>query len=122
MNWQTDFAHRTSLTGNRQPLTFDGQRVYLQRYWHYESQVAAKLNAWPTSVITTEQTRDLTKLLDQLFARDYKDYCRSPCQSDEQLESILCEQLDILMPNQLDGPLFTPWLTQSLPNHHQRNN
>ena len=32
------------------PLIFDGQRLYLQRYWHYEVMVCAKLNQLSSAV------------------------------------------------------------------------
>ena len=55
------------------PLVFDGERVYLQRYWHYEAVLANKLIAYSQPItLTPDSSTQLKSLLDQLFAREYR--------------------------------------------------
>ncbi len=67
---------RTPLIGVRGeavPLMFDGQRLYLHRYWHYEVTLAARLQSFGTPMILKPMAvQNLRQRLDKLFARDYR--------------------------------------------------
>ncbi|MCG6386750.1 exodeoxyribonuclease V subunit alpha, partial [Vibrio fluvialis] len=67
---------RTPLIGVRGeavPLMFDGQRLYLHRYWHYEVTLAARLQSFGTPMILKPMAvQNLRQRLDTLFARDYR--------------------------------------------------
>lgn len=50
------------------PLAFDGQRLYLRRYWSYEAELVAYLNrAWGTPVTEPPDPKGLRADLDRLF-------------------------------------------------------
>ena len=54
------------------PLMFDGQRVYLHRYWNYEVVLANTLNRLSKPVeFSFEQNQALSQTLDRLFSRSY---------------------------------------------------
>ncbi|MGB1321037.1 MAG: exodeoxyribonuclease V subunit alpha [Vibrio gallaecicus] len=54
------------------PLMFDGQRVYLHRYWNYEVVLANTLNRLSKPVeFSSEQNQALSQTLDRLFSRSY---------------------------------------------------
>ena len=54
------------------PLMFDGQRVYLHRYWNYEVVLANTLNRLSKPVeFSSDQNQALSQTLDRLFSRSY---------------------------------------------------
>ena len=63
-----------SLTGNDPlPFVFDGQRLFLNRYWHYELTVANKLTGLSQPVsMPPKATGLLRDTLNQLFCRQYQ--------------------------------------------------
>ena len=58
--------------GEALPLMFDGERLYLHRYWHYEVTLAEKLNHLGAAVnLQPQEFARLSELLNHLFARQY---------------------------------------------------
>ena len=92
------------------PLMFDGQRVYLQRYWNYEVVLAEALNrlSYPVE-FNPEQKRALTQTLNQLFARSYHFLfnalakANSNGQSSQVLrQQLVCDHLDVVSETELN--------------------
>lgn len=100
------------------PLMLERDRLYLTRYWHYESQVAdgfmarAKtLSVEPDAFVAMKQA------LDQLFSRDYR-YLWDGLQSGDHASSIerqrlVCEMLDVVQTDGLDWNCIDAVLTQA---------
>ncbi|HAS24206.1 MAG TPA: exodeoxyribonuclease V subunit alpha, partial [Vibrio sp.] len=92
------------------PLMFDGQRVYLQRYWNYEVVLAETLNRLSKPVeFNTEQKKALTETLNQLFARSYHFLFNAlaKAEANQQTSQVLrqqlvCDHLDIVNEQVLD--------------------
>lgn len=92
------------------PLMFDGQRVYLQRYWNYEVVLAEALNRLSHPVeFDLEQKRALTQTLNQLFARSYHFLfnalakAESNGQSSQVLrQQLVCDHLDVVSEAELN--------------------
>ncbi len=92
------------------PLMFDGQRVYLQRYWNYEVVLAEALNRLSHPVeFDLEQKRVLTQTLNQLFARSYHFLfnalakAESNGQSSQVLrQQLVCDHLDVVSEAELN--------------------
>ncbi|MEZ9834096.1 exodeoxyribonuclease V subunit alpha [Vibrio breoganii] len=92
------------------PLMFDGQRVYLQRYWNYEVVLADTLNRLSKPVeFNTEQKKALTETLSQLFARSYHFLFNAlaKAEANQQTSQVLrqqlvCDHLDIVDEQVLD--------------------
>ncbi|WKY59374.1 exodeoxyribonuclease V subunit alpha [Vibrio sp. SNU_ST1] len=86
------------------PLMFDGQRVYLQRYWNYEVVLADTLNRLSKPVeFNIEQKKALTGTLNQLFARSYHFLFNAlaKAEANQQTSQVLrqqlvCDHLDIV--------------------------
>lgn len=86
------------------PLMFDGQRVYLQRYWNYEVVLANTLNRLSKPVeFNVEQKKALTETLNQLFARSYHFLFNAlaKAEANQQTSQVLrqqlvCDHLDIV--------------------------
>ncbi|MFA0656285.1 exodeoxyribonuclease V subunit alpha [Vibrio sp. 10N.222.49.C12] len=92
------------------PLMFDGQRVYLQRYWNYEVVLAETLNRLSKPVeFNTEQKKALTETLNLLFARSYHFLFNAlaRAEANQQTSQVLrqqlvCDHLDIVNEQALD--------------------
>ncbi|MEZ8067328.1 exodeoxyribonuclease V subunit alpha [Vibrio sp. FF145] len=92
------------------PLMFDGQRVYLQRYWNYEVVLAETLNRLSKPVeFNSEQRKALTETLNQLFARSYHFLFNTlaKAEANQQTSQVLrqqlmCDHLDIVNEQALD--------------------
>ncbi|RPF09488.1 DNA helicase/exodeoxyribonuclease V alpha subunit [Vibrio crassostreae] len=92
------------------PLMFDGQRVYLQRYWNYEVVLADTLNRLSKPVeFNIEQKKALTETLNQLFARSYHFLFNAlaKAEASQQTSQVLrqqlvCDHLDIVNEQALD--------------------
>lgn len=86
------------------PLMFDGQRVYLQRYWNYEVVLAETLNRLSKPVeFNIEQKKALTETLNQLFARSYHFLFNAlaKAEANQQTSQVLrqqlvCDHLDVV--------------------------
>ncbi|GMM90050.1 exodeoxyribonuclease V subunit alpha [Vibrio fortis] len=92
------------------PLMFDGQRVYLQRYWNYEVVLAEALNRLSHPVeFNLEQKRALTQTLNQLFARSYHFLFNALAKADSNGQSsqvlrqqLVCDHLDVVSESELN--------------------
>ncbi len=98
--------------GEALPLIFDGERLYLHRYWHYEVALAERLNRFGTPMILKpDELQNLSKLLDHLFARNYRylyDDIRKSLSSAISNASLrqrmVCDHLDVIAEQNLDWP------------------
>ncbi|KJY85076.1 exodeoxyribonuclease V subunit alpha [Vibrio galatheae] len=94
------------------PLVFDGERVYLQRYWHYEETLAQRLNSFGSPMILKlDEVEKLAHLLDHLFARNYRYLFEDIEKSRQSGEStpvlrqrMVCDHLDVVAEQNLDWP------------------
>lgn len=94
--------------GEAVPLMFDGQRLYLHRYWHYELTLAERLLSFgsPMSLKPTD-VQKLKALLDNLFARQYHRLLAElqalPASANSLTrQQVVCDFLDVVNPQQLD--------------------
>ncbi|MGO2341609.1 exodeoxyribonuclease V subunit alpha [Vibrio litoralis] len=100
------------------PLVLEQDRLYLTRYWHYESQVAdGFMVRAKTLSVAPDAFSAMKQALDQLFARDYR-YLWDGLQSGEHTTSIerqrlVCEMLDVVQTDGLDWSLIDSVLTQA---------
>ncbi|SHO58455.1 exodeoxyribonuclease V subunit alpha [Vibrio quintilis] len=87
------------------PLVFDGQRLYLHRYWFYESRLAERLHQLSAPVhLADEDVELLTIQLKQLFSRNYPALWQqlSGIESSEQIQQLICHSLDVIDPDATD--------------------
>ncbi|MFM2589079.1 exodeoxyribonuclease V subunit alpha [Vibrio sp. TBV020] len=113
-DWATklDSAPIVGSSGEAQPLIFDGARLYLHRYWHYEVTLAARLNSFGTPMILKpNEVQKLTELLNHLFARTYRYLFDSLIDSRNSGECspvirqrMVCDHLDVIAEDSLDWP------------------
>ncbi|WP_105903261.1 exodeoxyribonuclease V subunit alpha [Vibrio gangliei] len=91
------------------PMTLEGNRLYLTRYWYYEQQVAKGLaERAKTLPMTSTSIQAAKATLDNLFARDYT-YLWQALQTGQyhhlaQRQCLVCEMLDVEETDQLDWP------------------
>ncbi|NRB66355.1 MAG: exodeoxyribonuclease V subunit alpha [Vibrio sp.] len=98
--------------GQTSPMIFDGERLYLHRYWHYEVVLANRLNSFGSPMILKPtDAQKLAELLDHLFARNYRYLftALASAQSDGSSTQVLrqqlvCDHLDVVSSEQLDWP------------------
>ncbi|RSD32279.1 exodeoxyribonuclease V subunit alpha [Vibrio pectenicida] len=92
------------------PMIFDGERLYLHRYWHYEMMLAKRLNSFGSPMILKPtNVKKLTQLLNHLFARNYRYLFDSlvSVQSDGSStqvirQQLVCDHLDVVNGELLD--------------------
>ncbi len=98
--------------GEALPLMFDGERLYLHRYWHYEIALAERLNSFGTPMILKpDEVQKLSELLAHLFARNYR-YLFEDIKKLEQeskvapvaLQRLVCDHLDVVDDENVDWP------------------
>lgn len=107
-NWKQTLAE-SNCTGDAKsaaPLIYDGDRLYLHRYWQYESKLAAKLLALAQPMaLSAEEKNGLAALLDHLFARDYHGLYQAlktdPLLTMVQRQQLVCDALDVTEPEEL---------------------
>ncbi|MDW6017923.1 exodeoxyribonuclease V subunit alpha [Vibrio plantisponsor] len=109
------------LQGEAVPLMFDGQRLYLHRYWHYEVTLAHRLQSFgspmilkPTDVQKPIQAQKLRELLDVLFERDYRflfKALKSSETSQVSRQRMVCDFLDVVDDGQLNWTAIDAVLT-----------
>ncbi len=95
------------------PLVFDGNRLYLNRYWHYERDLAARLVSFGTPMsLKPTDAQKLKELLNHLFARDYrllfsalKQGQQSGKDSQVSRQQKVCDMLDVRADKQFEPPL-----------------
>jgi exodeoxyribonuclease V alpha subunit len=104
--------------GESCPLTFDGERLYLHRYWHYETQLAAHIEslAQPINLSASEVQR-LRQTLDHLFARNYR-YLFDALKQGESLslpyrKRLVCDYLDVIDIKAMDWPSIDQTLVKA---------
>lgn len=100
-----------------QPLIFDGQRLYLHRYWHYEVTLAERLNSFGLPMILKpDEQQVLAEKLNHLFARNYRYLYESvedfSTISAVQLQRLVCDHLDVVAEEQLDWPTIGQKLSE----------
>ncbi|UPQ87411.1 exodeoxyribonuclease V subunit alpha [Vibrio sinaloensis] len=107
--------HSSELVGSHGepvPLMFDGERLYLHRYWHYEVVVAQRLNSFGSPMILSPpELHNLSQLLDHLFARSYrylyediKKTFETGTSSPGLRQRMVCDHLDVVDEQNLDWP------------------
>lgn len=100
------------------PLVFDGERLYLHRYWHYEVTLAEKLTSFGVAMILKPtEVQKLAKLLDHLFARSdhflFSALSRSSGLNQVQRQQMVCDHLDVVDDTQLDWSAIDQVLLQA---------
>ncbi|WP_417792529.1 exodeoxyribonuclease V subunit alpha [Stutzerimonas xanthomarina] len=91
--------------GEAVPLMYDGERLYLHRYWHYEVTLAQRLQSFGTPMILKPAEVDNLRLrLDNLFARDYRflHQALSPDLNQVARQRLVCDLLDVVDEGALD--------------------
>lgn len=89
---------------------FDGERLYLHRYWHYEVTLAEKLNQLGAAVnLQAQEFSRLSELLNHLFARQYHFLFNAlgkavEAGSSNQVlrQQLVCDHLDVVASESLD--------------------
>jgi len=111
---------RCSLVGGEGegvPLMFDGQRLYLHRYWQYEMTLSARLHSFgtPMSLKPTE-VQKLRERLDILFERDYRflfNALKNQQTTQVIRQRLVCDFLDVIDQQSLDWDAIDSVLTQA---------
>ncbi|MDE1327907.1 exodeoxyribonuclease V subunit alpha [Vibrio aestuarianus] len=94
--------------GEAVPLIFDGERLYLHRYWHYEVTLAQRLASFGTPMsLKPTDVQKLKSLLDILFARQYhflfNALAKLPDTSNAVVrQQLVCDFLDVIAADELD--------------------
>ncbi|WP_282177820.1 exodeoxyribonuclease V subunit alpha [Vibrio nereis] len=105
-------------SGEPVPMIFDGERLYLHRYWHYEVALAERLNSFGLPMnLKLDEVKKLAELLDHLFARNYR-YLFEDLKKAEQTgqsshvlrQRMVCDHLDVVNEENLDWPAIDPKL------------
>ncbi len=99
-------------SGEPVPMIFDGERLYLHRYWHYEVALAERLNSFGSPMnLKLDEVKKLAELLDHLFARNYRYLFEAlkkaelTGQSSHVLrQRMVCDHLDVVNEENLDWP------------------
>ncbi|WP_321274887.1 exodeoxyribonuclease V subunit alpha [uncultured Vibrio sp.] len=107
--------------GEALPLMFDGERLYLHRYWHYEVTLAEKLNQLGAAVnLQPQEFARLSELLHHLFARQYHFLFNAVAKATEAGNSnqvlrqqLVCDHLDVVASDALDWPAIDALLSQA---------
>ncbi|WP_417877340.1 exodeoxyribonuclease V subunit alpha [Vibrio sp.] len=107
--------------GEALPLMFDGERLYLHRYWHYEVTLAEKLNQLGAAVnLQPQEFARLSELLHHLFARQYHFLFNAVAKATEAGNSnqvlrqqLVCDHLDVVASDALDWPAIDALLCQA---------
>lgn len=95
--------------GESCPLTFDGERLYLHRYWHYEIMLAAHIESLAQPInLNSSEMQLLRQTLDHLFARNYR-YLFDALNQGNGLslpyrKRLVCDYLDVVKSETMDWP------------------
>lgn len=89
------------------PLVLDGSRLYLHRYWHYESQLSDVLKSLAqSSSLASSGLGEMTQTLEHLFTPSFSFLFKALTnltESNQVLrQQLVCDQLDVVLPEQLD--------------------
>ncbi|MEE3879524.1 exodeoxyribonuclease V subunit alpha [Vibrio sp. YYF0003] len=123
INWP-QLLENSSLVGAQGealPLMFDGERLYLHRYWHYEVTLAKKLNQLGATVsLQPQEFTRLSELLNHLFARQYHFLFNAIAKATEAgnnnqvlRQQLVCDHLDVVASDALDWPAIDAVLSQA---------
>jgi exodeoxyribonuclease V alpha subunit len=123
INWP-QLLENSSLVGAQGealPLMFDGERLYLHRYWHYEVTLAEKLNQLGAAVsLQPQEFTRLSELLNHLFARQYHFLFNALVKANEVgnnnqvlRQQLVCDHLDVVASDALDWPAIDELLRQA---------
>ncbi|MDE1331012.1 exodeoxyribonuclease V subunit alpha [Vibrio aestuarianus] len=94
--------------GEAVPLIFDGERLYLHRYWHYEVTLAQRLASFGTPMsLKPTDVQKLKSLLDILFARQYHFLFNALAKLTDTSNAVVrqqlvCDFLDVIAADELD--------------------
>ncbi|ANQ17826.1 exodeoxyribonuclease V subunit alpha [Vibrio natriegens] len=107
--------------GEALPLMFDGERLYLHRYWHYEVTLAEKLNQLGAAVsLQPQEFTRLSELLNHLFARQYHFLFNAIAKATEAgnnnqvlRQQLVCDHLDVVASDALDWPAIDALLSHA---------
>lgn len=118
VDWSERVNQSALVANNAQskPLIFDGERLYLHRYWHYEVALAERLNSFGTPMILKpDEQQKLRELLDHLFARNYRYLFESIKNTHDvtmvKLQRMVCDHLDVVNQELLDWPAIVQMLS-----------
>lgn len=114
IDWAKKLANASLVgkSGEPVPMIFDGERLYLHRYWHYEVALAERLNSFGAPMnLKLDEVKKLADLLDHLFARNYR-YLFEDLKKAEQTgqssnvlrQRMVCDHLDVVNEESLDWP------------------
>ncbi|KOO04005.1 exodeoxyribonuclease V subunit alpha [Vibrio nereis] len=114
IDWAKKLANASLVgkSGEPVPMIFDGERLYLHRYWHYEVALAERLNSFGSPMnLKLDEVKKLAELLDHLFARNYR-YLFEDLKKAEQTgqsshvlrQRMVCDHLDVVNEENLDWP------------------
>lgn len=114
IDWAKKLANASLVgkSGEPVPMIFDGERLYLHRYWHYEVALAERLNSFGSPMnLKLDEVKKLAELLDHLFARNYR-YLFEELKKAEQTgqsshvlrQRMVCDHLDVVNEENLDWP------------------
>ena len=123
-DWQTELQLSPLVSGDGHqavPLVFDGNRLYLKRYWHYEQHLAKRLLSFGTPMtLKPTDVQKLSELLNHLFARDYSFLFSALKQGQVDGKNTqvarqqkVCDMLDVVMSEQLDWQAIDQVLTSA---------
>ncbi|MDN3681402.1 exodeoxyribonuclease V subunit alpha [Vibrio tapetis subsp. quintayensis] len=109
VNWLS-LMQRASVIGSgsqAKPLVLDGSRLYLHRYWHYESQLSDVLKSLAqSSSLASSGLGAMTQTLDHLFTPSFSFLFKALTnltESNQVLrQQLVCDHLDVVLPEQLD--------------------
>ncbi|SJL82189.1 exodeoxyribonuclease V subunit alpha [Vibrio palustris] len=107
-DWSTILADSSLVCDSGQesvPLIFDGQRLYLHRYWFYEVTLSARLHTLATPIaFSNKEQSALSERLNLLFARDYPRLFSALSQVNSQIErqKLVMDYLDVESPDSVE--------------------
>ncbi|WP_241033837.1 exodeoxyribonuclease V subunit alpha [Vibrio maerlii] len=124
VDWST-LLSQSSVVGKQhqtRPLIFDGERLYLHRYWHYEMTLANRLNDWSVAVdLSSDQKIALKASLNRLFERSYSFLFKALKAVQESNQStqvirqqLVCDHLDVVDSGALNWPAIEQVLAQAV--------
>lgn len=130
IDWQqvlTD-SNLVGKNGEAVPMIFDGERLYLHRYWHYESMLAERLHRFGSPMILKPtEIQMLSEVLNHLFARNYR-FLFSALNEAKQsgglnaglIQQLVCDHLDVIPSAELNWQSINALLS-NLTNMEQLN-
>ncbi len=91
--------------GEAVPFMFDGERLYLHRYWQYEMTLSSRLASFGTPIsLKPTEIQKLRQQLDILFERDYRflfNELKNEQHSQVARQRLVCDYLDVVDDSEL---------------------